>query len=183
MFREYFVEVFAVNFPSPPILSFSVFLHTKREYDITLWTIMILKSFSALDNFSHEPLSIHVCLVTQLCPALYSPHGLQHTRLLCPWGFSRQEYQSGLPCPPLGDLPNPGIKPRSPALQADSLPAEPPGKHKNPGVGSLSLLQGLSLLPSPIFLTQELHRGLLHCRQILYQLSYQGSPSNGETIS
>ena len=39
-----------------------------------------------------------------------------------PWGFSRQEYSSGLPCPPPGDLHNPGIKPRSPALQADSLP-------------------------------------------------------------
>ena len=57
------------------------------------------------------------------------PRGLQPTRLLCPWGFSRQKYWSGLPCPPLGDLPNPGIKPRSPALQANSLPAEPPGKH------------------------------------------------------
>ena len=39
------------------------------------------------------------------------------------------------------DLPNPGIEPRSPELQADSLPAEPPGKPKNTGVGSLSLLQ------------------------------------------
>ena len=38
-------------------------------------------------------------------------------------GFSRQEYWSGLPCPPPGDLPNPGIKPRSPILQADSLPS------------------------------------------------------------
>ena len=43
-------------------------------------------------------------------------------------GFSRQEYWSGLPCPSPGDLPNPGIKPRSHALQADSLPSEPPGK-------------------------------------------------------
>jgi len=42
-------------------------------------------------------------------------------------GFSRQEYWSGLPCPPSGDLPNPGTEPRSPALQADSLPSEPPG--------------------------------------------------------
>ena len=39
-------------------------------------------------------------------------------------GFSKQEYWSGLPCPPPGDLPNPGIKPRSPELQADSLPSE-----------------------------------------------------------
>ena len=43
---------------------------------------------------------------------------------------------------PPGDLPNPGIKPRSPALQVDSLPAKPPGKPKNTGVGGLSLLQG-----------------------------------------
>ena len=41
--------------------------------------------------------------------------------------FSRQEYWSGLPFPSPGDLPNPGIKPRSPALQADDLPSEPPG--------------------------------------------------------
>ena len=43
-------------------------------------------------------------------------------------GLSRQEYWSGLPGPPPGDLPDPGIKPRSPALQADSFTAEPPGK-------------------------------------------------------
>ena len=47
-------------------------------------------------------------------------------------GFSRQEHHGGLPCPPLGDLPNPGIESlfpeRPPALQVDSLPAEPPGK-------------------------------------------------------
>ena len=82
---------------------------------------------------------------------------------------SRPEYWSGEPFPSPGVLPNPGIKPRSPTLQADSLPAEPQGKPKNTGVGSLSLLQG-------IFLTQESNRGLLHCRRILYQLSYEGSP-------
>ena len=50
-------------------------------------------------------------------------------------GFPRQEYWSGLPFPSPGDLPNPGIEPRSPALQADSLPAEPHRKPKNTGVG------------------------------------------------
>ena len=85
----------------------------------------------------------------------------------CPWGFSRQEYWSGLPCPPSGDLLNPGIESRSPALQMVVLPSESPGKPKNTGVGSLSLLHGN-------FLTQELNQGLLHCSQILYQLSYQG---------
>ena len=43
-------------------------------------------------------------------------------------GFSSQEYWSGLPGPPPGDLPDPGIKPTSPALQADSLASEAPGK-------------------------------------------------------
>ena len=43
-------------------------------------------------------------------------------------GFSRQEYWSGLPFPSPGDLPDPGIEPRSPALQADALTSEPPGK-------------------------------------------------------
>ena len=82
--------------------------------------------------------------------------------------FSRPAYWSGLPLPSPGDLPNPGIKPRSPTLQLDSLPAEPQEKPENTGLVSLSLLQG-------IFPTQESKKGLLYCRQILYQLSYQGS--------
>ena len=59
-------------------------------------------------------------------------------------------------------------QPRSPALQVDSLPAEPQEKPRNTGVSSLSL-------PQWIFPTQELNRGLLHCRWILHQLSYQRS--------
>ena len=78
--------------------------------------------------------------------------------------FSRPDYWSGQPFPSPGDLPNPGIKPRSLALQTDSVPAEPQGKPKNTGVGSLSLLQ-------QIFLTQESNWGLLHCRWILYPMS------------
>ena len=45
-------------------------------------------------------------------------------------GFSRQEYQSGLPFPSPGDLSDPGIEPRSPTLQAEALTSKPPGKHK-----------------------------------------------------
>ena len=83
----------------------------------------------------------------------------------------RQEYWNGLP----GDLPDPGIEPRSPTLQVDSLPSESPGKPKNTGVtGSLSLLWRK-------FPTQDLNQGLLHCRQILYQLIYQGSPISAVT--
>ena len=109
-------------------------------------------------------------------------------------GVSRHEYWSGLPFPSPGDLPNPRIESRSPALQADSLPAEPLGKPGNThmlviqlcptlcypmdcspwnspghstGVGSLSLLQG-------IFLTQGSNPGLPHCRRFLYQMSHKG---------
>ena len=82
--------------------------------------------------------------------------------------FFRPEYWSGYPFPSPGDLSNPGIEPRSPTLWVGSLPSEPPGKPKNTGMGSLSLLQG-------IFLTQESNWSLLHCRWILYQLSYQFS--------
>ena len=69
--------------------------------------------------------------------------------------FSRPEYWCGWLFLSSGDLPNPGIEPRSPTLQADSLPAEPPGKPKNTGVSSLSLFQR-------IFLTQDSNWGLLY---------------------
>ena len=83
------------------------------------------------------------------------------------WGFSRQGYRRGLPCSPPGDLPNPGIEPRSPILQADS---EAPGKPRSTGVEAYPFFRR-------IVLTQAASWGLLHCRRILYQLSYQGSPS------
>ena len=102
-------------------------------------------------------------------------HGTVAARLLCPQGFFRQEYWGGLPCPLPEDLPNPGIEPRPPALQADYLPSAPSGKPKNTGVGSLCLLQG-------IFQTQESNWGLTHFRWILYQLSYRGSLSLCATI-
>ena len=102
--------------------------------------------------------------VTQSCPTLcdpmnYTVHRILQARILewVPFPFSRGSSQ-------------PGIKPKSPTLRADSLPAESQGKPRDTGVGSLSLLQR-------IWPTQELNRGLLHCRWILYQLSYQGSPN------
>ena len=106
---------------------------------------------------------------------------LSHVQLLgTPWtvarqaplsmGFSRQESWSGQPFPSPEDLPNPGTKPRSPSLQADSLLSEPTRKPKNIRVGCLFLLQGIFLTPVPNW-------DLLHCRQILYQLRYQGNLS------
>ena len=55
------------------------------------------------------------CLVTKLCLTLLRLHGLLPSRLLLSMGFPRQEHWSGLPLPPQGGLPDPGIKPKSPA--------------------------------------------------------------------
>ena len=66
------------------------------------------------------------CAVCLVVSDSLQPHGLQPSRLLCSWGFSRNELWSGLPCSPSGDLPNPRIKHRSLALQADSLLPQPP---------------------------------------------------------
>jgi len=87
----------------------------------------------------------------------YTVHGILQARILEPVAvpFSRGSSQ-------------PRDQTQISALQADSLPAELPGKPKNTGVSSCSLLQ-------QIFPTQELNWGLLHCMWILYQLSYQGS--------
>ena len=118
-------------------------------------------------NFSQTLIFIYYCKmkgrtkvkmkVIQSCPTLYNPMeytvlGILQARILewVPFSRRRSLLQETFPSP--GDLPNPGIEPRSPKLQADSLPAEPPGKPKDTGVGSLSLLQ-------QIFPTQELKGG------------------------
>ena len=62
-------------------------------------------------------------LVAKSCPTLAMPYQAPLSM-----GFSRQEYWSGLPFPSPGDLPNPGIEPRSPAFQADFLPTELQGR-------------------------------------------------------
>ena len=109
---------------------------------------------------------------------MYCAQSLSHVQLFAsPWTVARQAPLSmgilkarileQVEDPP-GDLPNPGIKSRSPTLQVDYLPPEPQGKPKNTGVSSLFFLQG-------IFPTQESNQGLLHCKQILYHLGYQGS--------
>ena len=110
------------------------------------------------------------------------PHGLQPTRLLCPWGFSRQESWSGLPCPSPGYLPNSGIEPRSPTLQADSLPSEPLGKPYNyyhliiRGVNNIHKLQSCHASvferPSIICFWQRKNQFYLIFLQSLYGLFF-----------
>ena len=70
--------------------------------------------------------------------------------------FSRPEYWCGQPFPSPGDLPNPGIKPRSPTLQADSLPAEPQGKPRGTEVDSKS--EGFSSISAILFWARRRER-------------------------
>ena len=65
--------------------------------------------------------------VAQSCPTLCYPMDSSLHQDPPSMGFSRQEYWSGLPFPSPGNLPDPGIEPRSPALLTDALPSEPPG--------------------------------------------------------
>ena len=98
-----------------------------------------------------------LCLVAQLCLILCDPMDYCSPPGSSVHGDSPGT-NIGVGCHVLlqGNLPKPGTEPRSPTLQADSLPSETPGKPKNTRVGSLSLLQG-------IFPTQESNPGLLHC--------------------
>ena len=87
--------------------------------------------------------------VAQSCPTLCDPWTVAHQGPLS-MGFSRQEYWSGLSFPSLGDLPSPAIKPMSPvspALEADSLPAERSGK---PQEGHRQIQDSISMSESNI---------------------------------
>ena len=76
---------------------------------------------------------VRVCVLSRLSPVPMSLSLCDPLDCSLPgssvMGFLRQEYWSGLPCPPPGDLPGPGMEPGSPALQADSLLSETPGMH------------------------------------------------------
>ena len=144
----YLIVWFLIQFLACQILSYSISKH-----------LISFKEFS----HSYQPSISKVKVkVAQSCPTLrdlmsYIVHGILQARIL-----------SGQPFPSSGDFPNPEIEPKSPILRVDSSPAEPQAKPKDTGVGSLSLLQR-------IFLTQELNWGLMHCRLIFNNLSYQGS--------
>ena len=69
-----------------------------------------------------------LCLVAHSCLTLCDPMNCSPPGSSVNGDSPDKNTRVDLPCPPPGDLPNPGIKPRSPMLQADSLPSEPPGK-------------------------------------------------------
>ena len=90
-----------------------------------------------------------IVLVTQSCLTLCDLPWTVAFQALLSMGFSLQKYWSMLPFPPLVDLPNSEIKPRSPTLQADSLPSEPPGKPSAAAAAAKSL-QSCPTLCDPI---------------------------------
>ena len=146
-------------------------METDLANDRTLWDCLpeLNKCWPYGKTRPHPPgkkcCAAVMCLFPQSCPTLCDPMDCSPQGSSVHGDSPGKNTGSQLPCPSAGDLPNPGIIPRSPPLQVDSLPAESPGKPKNTGVGSLLLLQGK-------FLTQELNQGLLHYRWILYQLKY-----------
>ena len=112
--------------------------------------------------------------VTQSCPNLVTPWTVAY-QAPPSMEFSRQEYWSGLPFPSAGNLPNPGIKPTSLTLQVilyQLIHQESPRKLEWVGYPFFQ----------HIFLTQESNWDLMHCRYILYQLSYQGCPNSSVSL-
>ena len=118
-------------------------------------------SEKTMNNMKRQPMKWEKLFASEspsrptLCnPMDYSIHGILQARILewVAFPFSRGSSQ-------------PRDQTQVSHIAGDSLPAEPQGKPKNTGMGSLSLLQR-------IFLTQELNQGLLHCRWILYHLCY-----------
>ena len=118
-------------------------LHSPSHLAMSLGVINIYQIFCQI--------GVCLCMLSRFsCVQLFAMPWTAARQAPLSVGFSRQEYWSGLPWPPPGDLPSPGIKPGSPALQADSLPSEPLGK---PVVGLKEIAKGLSvfwiLLPRP----------------------------------
>ena len=135
-------------------------------------------SYSLIRKFCHS-----LCIQALVCSLLScvrlsaTPWTLAHQAPLS-IGFSRHKYWSGLPFSSLGDLPDPGVKPRSPALQADSLPSEPPGKPSlSPDLSSMTITSSsISTTfckenPSKTSKRQKmLFKSLLNCKAQIFTL-------------
>ena len=128
-----------------------------------------------LDQIKYGGAGLMLYLVAQSCLTLCDPW-TTHEAPLTKWILQARILEWVAMPSSRGIFPTQGSNPRSPTLQVDSSPSEPPGKPVSIGVGSLSFLQ-------QTFSTLELNQGLLHCRQILYQPSYQRSPAELVSVS
>ena len=130
-----------------------------------LWTAPLHESESVNRSVVSDSLRPHV--------AHQAPLSMQ---------FSRQEYWSGLAFPPPGDVPHPGIKPRSPALQADSLPSQPPGKPHPQVVSTNLILYSTCDLLLTMRLQQEMYKQKEGCLLLLF-FRILGLSSKGAWVS
>ena len=111
----------SIDFVNSNIFSVSSYTQTIFEVSVTFFKrrwFYLLKSVKLTSK--------HQCVWVCMCVHVHVSHSVMFDSLSIE--FSRQEYWGGLPFPSPGDLPIPGIKPGSPALQADSIPSEPPGQ-------------------------------------------------------
>ena len=113
---------------------------TESHWNLRRASNQSLGSLDLNPSLSESNVLVDQSCLTLCDPMDYSPPGSSVH------GFFRQEYWSGLPCPSPGHLPDPGIKHRSPALQEDSLPSEPPGK-------AMETLMNKTDLKNPTFMT------------------------------
>ena len=113
--------------------------------------------------------------IVQSCPTLCWTVAYQAPPSM---GFSKQEYWSGLSFSSIGDLPNPGLEPGFPTLQADALPSEPPGKPSTISLSSKKVLHSNLLLPLPSSDSQPLEENPLlypHYRMLQLHLTMLSS--------
>ena len=120
---------------SSPITSWQIVGETMEIVTDLIFLVSKITMESDCSHGIRRRLLLGRKVMTKLCCVQSSGHA---QLFATPWtaahqaplsmGFSRPEYWSGFPCPPPEDLPIPGIEPRSPALQADSLTSEPPAK-------------------------------------------------------
>ena len=143
-----------------------VFLISKLNYGFEKPFVFIYYYKHPMWVFS--PLSV-------LCCAQARPNLCDHFDWRLPGSSVRGDFPGkNIAIPPPGDLLNPGIEPRSPALQTDPLPSEPPGQPMSTGMGSLSLLQGM-------FLTHG--SPALHVYSLPVELSGKPSPLSGHNLT
>ena len=124
-----------LHFPHSSKLTLSFISTTKNILltDFSTWKFITLQpDIHTEDNMiikfkkSKTSFPVPSCVSFSVLSDSLQPRGLQHARLFCPRGFSRQEYWSGLPLSSPGDHPDPGIKRRSPALPAAVVNKSPP---------------------------------------------------------
>ena len=119
----------SIDFLNSNIFSVSSYTQTIFEVSVTFFKrrwFYLLKSVKLTSKHQCVCVCVHACARMHMCVCVHVSHSVMFDSLSVE--FSKQEHWSGLPFPSPGDLPNPGIKPGPPALQADPIASESPGQ-------------------------------------------------------